>query len=79
MDDYLNTIPTADIMKHLRGRFSNKGEGFVYAYYTFNDADLADDGWCCGGIGNRPLQIGLCDAIMQYIYDEMDGNGNGYF
>jgi len=71
MKEYLNTIPTKDIFDHLMDRFSQTGEGLVYGYYTQNDIDLPNDGWCTGGIGNRPLQLGLCKVIEEEIIHKL--------
>jgi hypothetical protein len=72
MKEYLNTIPTKDILEHLMDRFDVQGEGFVYGYYTANDVELEKDGYCVGGIGNRPLQLGLARMVEKFIDREKD-------
>lgn len=67
--DYLSELPTSTIIEHLTDRFDNPGEGFVYGYYTFTDADFKSRqaGHAIGGVGNHALQLGLAQLMSTWI------------
>ena len=70
MDNYLNTIPTRDLINELTDRFSkDNSQGIVYAYQTDNDVALKgrDGGVIVGGAGSWPLRYGLIECARRFL------------